>query len=131
MGAAMLLLSIGFKANDRSELDHEQADVALAQARLAIEALPQARFDAINEEMGGEYTDLTQYRQLLLNDVTAIAAALADDRGDATFIAGGFGVVLLISGGLSWGNAPTELFESISRLRHAEVMPDARWPTEP
>ncbi len=129
MGAGTLLQSIGFKANRGFKLDRRQARSAIAQAKRAIAALEQARFEAINEEMCGEYTDLTQYKQLLLSDVATVEEGLADDRRDATFIAGGSGVVLLVSGGLSWGDAPSELFESISRLHHAEVMPDARWPT--
>ena len=131
MGAELLIQSIGFKANERFEVDQEWASSALAQARGAIAQLDQTRFDAINEEMCGEYRDITAYRQILLGDVDAVEAALADQGRDADLMAGGTGVVLLLTGGLSWGDPPTDLFDSITRLRHAEVMPDARWPVKP
>jgi hypothetical protein len=131
MGAALLIQSIGFKANQRFEVDQEWASSSLAQARGAIAQLDQTRFEAINEELCGEYSDLAAYRELLLSDVAAVEAALADQGRDADLMAGGAGVVLLISGGLSWGDPPTDLYESITRLRHAEVMPDARWPVKP
>jgi hypothetical protein len=43
-------------------------------------------------------------------------------------VEGGNGVILLISGGLSWGDPPGELFNSMSRTVEAGVFPDARWP---
>jgi hypothetical protein len=126
----MLLQSIGFRADHQYEPDQEWARAALAKARGAIAQFDLARFDVINDEMCGEYDDLEVYKRLLLNDVAAVEAALTDQGSDADLMAGGAGVVLLITGGLSWGDPPTQLYESITRLRHAEVMPDARWPQE-
>ena len=130
MGASMLVASIGFHTDKRFEIDRKQAEAVLAQARSMIEALDPKRFEAINDE-SGEYSDLTEYRQLLLGDIAAIEVAITGERCDAATISGGPGIVLLVSGGPSWGDPPTELFASISRLREAEVLPDARWPNEP
>ncbi len=127
----MFVRSIGFKAIHEFGIDQQWACSAIAQARRAIEELDQKHFEAINKELGGEYTELDEYRQLLLSDIAAIEAALGHKRRDAASVAGGPGVVLLISGGLSTGDPPTELFASISRLQHAGLMPDARWPEEP
>jgi hypothetical protein len=128
MGADMVLASLGFKADEQFKLDTEQANLALARARHAIETLDETKFDAINEELSGEYEDIAQCKQLLLSDVAAVEAALASDRRDSAMIPGGAGIVLLVSGGPTWGDPPTELSESIWRLADAHVMPDSRWP---
>jgi hypothetical protein len=126
----MLLASLGFKADDRFELDQKAAAAALAQARRAIKSLDQKRFKAINNDLCGEFENLAAYRRVLLGDVAAIEEAIAEQRRDAAFITGGPGIVLLISGGPSWGDPPTELYESIGRLADADVIPDARWPKQ-
>jgi hypothetical protein len=131
MGADMVLASLGFKADGRFELDQEQTKTVLAQARSAIEGLDQTRFDAINEELGGQYDDLAACKKQLLSDIADIESGLAGERRDATLISGGSGILLLASGGPTWGDPPTALSESIWRLAVADVFPDARWPKEP
>jgi hypothetical protein len=131
MGAEMALASLGFKADERFELDQKAATAALAQARRAIKALDRKRFTAINNDLCGEYENLAEYRRVLRGDVAAIKAAITGQCRDAAFITGGPGIVLLISGGPSWGDPPTELYESIGRLCDADLMPDARWPKKP
>jgi hypothetical protein len=130
MGAEMALASLGFKTGEQFELDQKAATAALAQARKAIKALDRKRFNAINRELCGGYKNIAEYRRVLLSDVAAIEAAITERCRDAAFITGGPGIVLLISGGPSWGDPPTELCESIGRLADADVMPDARWPKQ-
>jgi hypothetical protein len=131
MGADLLIESIAFKAADctkRLVVDEQWAAGAFEQARRAIDALDEAFLARINDEQYNDYPDLAHYKQLLMSDLDEVGnAALAGHRQAAT-IQGGKGILLLISGGLSWGGPPSDLFESMSRLNEAGVLSDAGWP---
>ncbi|HET6250905.1 MAG TPA: hypothetical protein VFE47_24665 [Tepidisphaeraceae bacterium] len=128
MGADMFIQSIGFKAKDRYLIDQESAKSVFAKASEAIEAIDEARMAQINQEHGTEYSDLHYYKRDLRNALAEVEAAALGTHRQAAIAEGGGGIILLLSGGLSTGDAPTELYESMSRLAEAEVLPDARWP---
>jgi hypothetical protein len=128
MGADTCLEAIGFKAADNNQIDPDWARSALTRAKEAIEAIDEKFLAQINEDFGNDYPDLAEYKKTLLSDLQDLELAVFQTHRHAVSIAGGGGVVLLVSGGLSWGDAPTELFESMFRLQEAAVFPDARWP---
>lgn len=127
MGADLWMESIGFKAIGTHQIDLEWARSALAQATEAIARIDEHFLARINQE-GNDYPNLADYRKTLLSDLKDVEQAVFDHHRHAAVLPAGNGIVLLVSGGLSWGDAPTELFESMFRLQEAEVFPDARWP---
>ena len=130
MGADLLIESIGFKArNDRCLIDEEWAVAAFDQARKAIAAIDVAPLDEL--ERGYQYADVDEYKAELMKDLAEIEQATGGSCRQAAMIDGGGGVILLVAGGMSWGESPSELFESMSRVVEAKVFPDARWPPDP
>jgi hypothetical protein len=128
MGADMWIEAIGCKAAANNQIDPDWARSALARARKAIQAIDSAFLARINEDQGNDYPTVGEYKQLLRSDLKDVELAVFEHHRQAATIAGGAGIVLLISGGPSWGDAPTELFQSMFRLQEAAVFPDARWP---
>ena len=128
MGADMLIQSIGFKTKDHFLLDEEWARSAFERARRSVNAIDTARLAEINADQGTAYEDIASYKLDLTNDLAEVEAAVLGSHRQITTVAGGKGIILFVSGGLSWGDPPTELFGSMSRLLEAEVLPDARWP---
>ena len=128
MGADMVIESIGFKTNERRLIDEEWAAAAFAQARQAIAAIAESRLAEINGDAGNSYADIESYKQDLTNDLAQIELAAVGAHHQAAMVDGGDGIILLVSGGLSWGDSPGELFDSMSRLIESGVFPDARWP---
>jgi hypothetical protein len=128
MGADLLIMSIGLTAKKRYEVDEESAKSAFAKAREAIAAIDDKTLAAINTEPGIPYADVESCKRTLLDDLADVEAAALGSHRQAAIVEGGGGIVLLLSGGLSWGDSPSELFESMSRLLEADVFPDARWP---
>ena len=128
MGADMLIESIGFKSNERRLIDEEWAAAALAQAREAIAAINEKRLAETNSDAANSYDDIESYKQDLIHDVGEIELAVAGAHRQAAMVEGGNGIILMVSGGLSWGDSPGELFASMSRLVESGVFPDVRWP---
>jgi len=124
----MLIESIGFKTNERRLIDEEWAAAAFAQARQVIAAIDETRLADVNGDPDNSYDDIDSYKHDLLNDVAEIELAVVGAHRQAAMVEGGNGIMLLVSGGLSWGDSPGELFESMSRLMESGVFPDARWP---
>jgi hypothetical protein len=130
MGADMLIQSIGLKALNRFVIDDEWALSAFVLAKQAIDAIDEKRLVEINDPLRA-YDDVASCKRELLSDLAQVETAILGDHRQAAKIEGGDGIILLLSGGMSWGDPPTELFESMTRLLEADVMPDARGPQEP
>lgn len=130
MGADLWMESIGFKVIGTHQIDLEWARSALAQAREAIAPIDELFLARINQE-GNDYPNLADYQKTLLSDLKDVEQAVLDHHRHAAVLPAGNGILLLVSGGLSWGDAPTELFESLCRLQESQVFPDARWPDMP
>jgi len=126
MGAEMLIQSIGFKAKERFMIDEQWATAAFAKARTAIEAIDQGRMDEI--QLQEEYDSVDDYKQSLLDDLKEVEQAIFATHRQAATVEGGDGIILLLSGGISWGDSPGALFDSMERLAESDVFPDARWP---
>lgn len=126
MGAELLIQSIGFKAKNRFLIDKKWARSAFKQARGAINAIDAARMAEINAEHEGSHADLEGYKRELMHDLAEIEAAVFSAHRAAATVQGAKGIILLLSGGMSWGDSPTELFDAMARLLEADVMPDAR-----
>lgn len=131
MGADLWIESIGFKATANNQIDPDWARWALARASNAIQAIDAAFLARINEDQGNDYPSVGEYKQLLQSDLKDVEVAVFEHHRHAATVVGGGGIVLLISGGLSWGDVPTELFQSMFRLQEAAVLPDVRWPEPP
>jgi hypothetical protein len=131
MGADMCIESIAFKATPQNEIDEESAKQALDRARKAITTIDEPFLATINDEQCNDYQSLAEYQSILLGDLEAVELALFGVHRQAMTLVGGHGIVLLVAGGMSWGDSPTELFESMYRLQEAGVIPDARWPDPP
>jgi hypothetical protein len=128
MGAELLIQSIGFKAKDRFLLDEQWAMAAFGAARTAIETIDDARLAEINAEIENTVAELDGYKRDLLNDLGNLEVAALGSHRQAVRVEGGNGIILILSGGMSWGDSPSELFDSMSRLIEAAVFTDARWP---
>ena len=128
MGADMVIESIAFKTNERGLIDEQWTAAAFAQARGAIAAIDEMRLAEVNDHSGNSYDDIESYKQDLIKDLAEIELAAVGAHRQAAMIDGGNGIMLLVSGGLSWGDSPGELFASMSRLAESGVFPDARWP---
>jgi hypothetical protein len=126
MGADLLIQSIGMKAKD-GRLDEEWAKAEFAKTRQAIAAVDDAGLAEANSMDGDSYANLDDYKETLSDDLAAVESAAFGNQRSAATVHGGGGVILLLSGGLSWGDPPSELFDSMSRLQEAGVLPDSRW----
>jgi hypothetical protein len=129
MGAEMVLFSMGFKAKQRFMFDEVWTKAAFDEARKAIESIDEEKMqkDALLPE---DYDSADEYKQILLKDLKDVERAVFEYDRQAGIVEGGDGIILLVSGGMSWGDSPTELYASMSRLAEADVFPDARWPEE-
>jgi hypothetical protein len=128
MGSEMLIMSLGLKAKDRFRVDEEWARSALADARRAIDAMDAAQLKKITGERGKSRKAIHNYKQGLIAALDDVESAAFGNHRQAAIIEGGGGIVLLLAGGMSWGDPPTELFDSMARVLEADVIPDARWP---
>src|SRR6185437_5178882 len=126
MGANFVIQSIGLKAHADGSVDERWAKSAFSQARHAIAAIDQAKLTQISDEHGIAYHDVEGYQRDLQKCLAEVEQAVLGDHRQAAIVDGGGGIVLLLAGGMSWGDPPTELFEAISRLHEANVLPDAR-----
>ena len=124
----MLIMSLGLKAKNRYRVDDEWARSAFAQAKRAIDAIDAAQMKKITGGRGKSRKALHDYKQGLIADLDDVESAAFGNHRQAALIEGGCGIVLLLSGRMLWGDSPTELFDSMSRLLEADVMPDARRP---
>jgi hypothetical protein len=82
----------------------------------------------ITGERGKSRKALHEYKHGLIAALDDIESAAFGNHRQAAIVEGGGGIVLLLAGGMSWGDPPTELFDSMSRLLEADVIADARWP---
>jgi hypothetical protein len=73
-----------------------------------------ARADAASKELPSEHGER------LLSDLELVEVALSGQRRD-TWTGEIGGKTVLLSGGLSWGDVPTEAFEALNRLSLAGV----------
>jgi hypothetical protein len=127
MGAELLLNSIGFKSKDHCLIDEAWARQAFARARRAIKAIDATRLAAINLAQDTPYADVKACKGQLLDDLKAIEQAVFGHDRQAGILMGGDGILLLLAAGMSWGDSPGELFDSIARLLTANVLHDARF----
>ena len=124
MGADLWIEVIGFKATDGNQIDRTWARWALAWARQAVE--DNAFLSEANQL--NNYPNLAEFKRVLFSDLDEVEQAAFGSHREATTVPGGGGIVLLVAGGMSGGDSPSELFESLCRLKSAGVIPDARWP---
>lgn len=90
-----------------------EADVLAACAETSVEDIPY---------FGGE--DMDELREAMKSALSSFERAVTDWHREAATLDFGDKVVYA-SGGLSWGDAPTELYEEIQLLIWTGVMPVA------
>jgi hypothetical protein len=86
-------------------------------ARAAIETVSSSQVEIPDEFWDHDpYTDagLDAIRSQLRDSLSELEAALQQSRELASF--GLRGATVYLTGGMSWGDSPTELFETFSRL---------------
>jgi hypothetical protein len=131
VGAELIIESIGFKAKDRCRIDEEWTAAAFAKARHEIAIIDESRLAEINRDASNSYDDIETCQEDLTGDIAELELAVVGSHRQAAMIEGGKGIMLLVSGGLSWGDSPGKLFDSMLRLIAVSVFPDARWPKDP
>lgn len=113
MGADMLAAVLFHKGN----LDF---DAGLATVRSIVEGLePAALEEALDEIDAQEDADGNQLDQLtaaLTARLTRLRASFEEHTRDVTDYYFDNGVTLTISGGLSWGDGPTDTFDAIAEM---------------
>ena len=134
MGADMLIASIGYKrGQSKAKTDKNiktmlNAATEKIKAALSIKELDESGCTFPGGEEGAEA--LNEAKEMLLEDLKEVSSALLGYHRQAAWIAGGSEIEVLVSGGLSWGDDPTELYAAINRLQSAGVINDARYPKE-
>jgi hypothetical protein len=93
--------------------------------------IDESRLAEVNLNPSNSYEDIVGYQEDLTSDLAELELAVVGSHRQAAMIEGGNGIMLLVSGGLSWGDSPGKLFDSMSRLIASGVFPDARWPKKP
>lgn len=114
MGADLLLTALVIETGRAPDFD---------AARIAIEAVTSAQIE-VPDEFWDEDPDsdvgLEAIRHELRNSLDDLEAALQQSRELASLELRGATVYL--TGGMSWGDAPTELFDTFTRLLAVPVV---------
>lgn len=132
MGADMLIASLGFRKEKTAGRTRRNIEALLRAAERKIRAanavsdLGEYR-DFCLPDRAEDNTTMTDIKQALLRDLKDIRCALLGSHRQACLIDGGGGIDILVSGGLSWGDDPCELFIAINHLQTAGVIEDARY----
>lgn len=127
MGCDFVLISLACKGNTNENND---MDVRLTAATRAITRLTMAEARTLDKtgfipRNDKNEVDLAVTKQALRKSLAAVRAAVQHGSRDVTTVPAGAGIILYITGGPSWGDSPTELYNDFCSLV-ISGFPDAR-----
>ena len=119
MGADFLCATVEWRVGRTDEETTQNRDSHLAEIESRIKALDEVYEDA-REEFGGD-VGIEKVRDVLLESLREVAVAVRNEHREGTVIRIRGEWDVLITGGMSWGDSPTALFDHICRLAVAGV----------
>ena len=124
MGANMILAAWTIKHKSSWKATERYALKLLQKAERNIRKAKKFDKDFLENWFSRDQEGIDNARDTLLLDVDELrAAVMGHHRQVAWICAGRYDV--LVTGGLSHGDSPTELYDSIDRLQAAGMLPDA------
>lgn len=128
MGADLTLVTLACKGDNPGDNDMK---TRLTTARRAVKGLTLKDTEALDEitcmpRNATNDIDLALTKRHLLSSIAAVRTAVVNGCRDVTIVYGGANIILYVTGGLSWGDSPSELYDDFRNLAVFSGFRDAR-----
>lgn len=128
MGADFTLLTLACKGSSeaRNDMKARLATAKRAVKRLTMEEAKEIDTLTFMPRNDHDDIDVAVTARQLLSSIAAVRAAVLHGSRDVTVVHGGAGIILYITGGFSWGDSPSELYDDFRNLAVFSGFRDAR-----
>lgn len=128
MGADLLIVSLACQGDSA---EHNDMQARLIAAKRAVSRLTTAEARRLAETISipqndKNQIDLVKTKQMLRRHIATVLYAVQHGRRDVTVAHGGVGIILYLTGGLSWGDSPCDSYDAFQSLAIFPGFHDAR-----